>query len=64
MTFGEATTDEMMIGFLDYTFTDQSKQVDMPTYAVPPELQEQMKKLREHRRQQKEKQSAGAGAGN
>ncbi len=61
VTFGEATTDEMMIGFMDYTFIDREQQTDdMPTYAVPPAMQEQWKALQEMRRKQKEQEAAEA----
>ena len=60
VTFGEATTDEMMIGFMDYTFIEQDQQVDMPTYAVPPAIQEQWQKLQEMRRKQKEAEAQGS----
>ena len=60
VTFGEATTDEMMIGFLDYTYVDQDKQVDMPNYAVPPAMKEQWDRIRQLRRQQ-EQQEATSG---
>ncbi len=45
--WGEKTTDEMMIGFLDYTYVNQE---EMPTHAVPEAMKarfEQMRKLRE-----------------
>jgi hypothetical protein len=56
--FGEKTTDEMMVGFIHYTYTDQTKQVDMPTFVVPEALKQQMEKMRQLRQQQRE----GAGA--
>ena len=56
--FGEKTTDEMMVGFVHYTFVDKSKQVDMPSFVVPEALKEQVEKMREMRKQQRE----GAGA--
>ena len=59
VTFGEATTDEMMIGFLDYTFTDQSKQADMPTYSVPAHMREQWERMQEFREQQRKAEEAG-----
>jgi mono/diheme cytochrome c family protein len=61
VTFGEATTDEMMIGFLDYTFVDRAQQTDMPTYAVPEKMKEQFEKMQEFR--EKQKQAAAQGAG-
>ena len=48
----------MMVGFIHYTFVDKSKQVDMPTFVVPEALKEQVEKMREMRKQQRE----GAGA--
>ena len=56
--FGEKTTDEMMVGFIHYTYVDKSKQADMPTFVVPEALKEQIKKMQELRQQQRE----GAGA--
>ncbi|MEM1245099.1 MAG: cytochrome c [Acidobacteriota bacterium] len=58
VTFGEATTDEMMIGFLDYTFLETQYQTDMPTYAVPDHMKEQWKALRQMREKQKEQEAA------
>jgi hypothetical protein len=56
--FGEKTTDEMMVGFVHYTFVDKSKQVDMPTFVVPEALKEQMEKMRQLRQQQREAAAA------
>ncbi len=50
VTWGEKTTDEMMIGFMHYSYTDRANQDDMETHAVPPKLREQMEKMRELRR--------------
>ncbi len=61
--FGEKTTDEMMVGFLHYSYVDQSKQADMPTYSVPEGIREQMeamRKMREEQRRQKAEQESGA----
>ena len=52
--FGEKTTDEMMVGFIHYTYVDKTKQVDMPTFVVPEALRQQMEKMRELRQQQRE----------
>jgi mono/diheme cytochrome c family protein len=59
VTFGEKTTDEMMIGFLDYTFVEQDKQADMPTYSVPEHMQEQWEKMQQFRAEQKRKAAEG-----
>jgi mono/diheme cytochrome c family protein len=56
--FGEKTTDEMMVGFIHYTYVDKTKQVDMPTFVVPEALKQQMEQIRKLRQQQRE----GAGA--
>ena len=56
--WGEATTDEMMVGFIHYTFTDTSRQTDMPTFIVPDALKVQMQQLREFRQKQKEAKAA------
>jgi hypothetical protein len=62
--WGEKTTDEMMIGFMDYSYADQANQEQMETHAVPEHIREQMTRLRELQRQQREaKESQGAGAG-
>ncbi len=61
VTFGEATTDEMMIGFMDYTFVDRAKQVDMPTYSVPEGMREQFDQIRQLREEQKEKAGVESG---
>ena len=52
--FGEKTTDEMMVGFIHYTYVDKSQQADMPTFVVPEALKEQMEKMRALRKQQRE----------
>ncbi len=59
VTWGEKTTDEMMIGFMDYSYVDKAEQVDMPTHSVPPAMREQMKKMREYREAQEAKGAAG-----
>jgi hypothetical protein len=56
--FGEKTTDEMMVGFIHYTYVDKSKQVDMPTFVVPEALKQQMEQLRRVRQQQREAAAA------
>ncbi len=53
VTWGEKTTDEMMIGFMHYSYIDKEKQNDMQTHAVPPALEKQMKAMREMREKQK-----------
>lgn len=63
VTFGERTNDEMMIGFLDYTFVDQAKQADMPTYSVPEHMQEQFEKMQQFREGQKAKAAQDAAGG-
>ena len=60
--FGEKTTDEMMVGFVHYTFVDKTKQVDMPTFVVPEALKQQMEKMRQMRQQQRDAFSAPAPA--
>ena len=60
VTFGEATSDEMMIGFMDYTFVETEHQTDMPTYSVPDHMKEQWEKMQNMRKEQKAaKASAG-----
>ncbi len=56
--FGEKTTDEMMVGFIHYTFSDKSQQVDMPTFIVPDELKVQVEQIRKLRQQQREAKAA------
>jgi len=63
VTWGEKTTDEMMIGFMHYTYIDKANQGDMENFAVPARLREQMKKIREFRRQQKAAAAKDAEAG-
>ncbi len=48
--WGEKTTDEMMIGFLDYTYVNQE---EMPTHAVPEAVRERFEQFRELRERQK-----------
>jgi hypothetical protein len=64
--WGEKTTDEMMIGFMDYTFVDQAQQEQMETFAVPEALREQMTRVRDFQRQQREvkesEESSGGGS--
>ncbi|HVS65032.1 MAG TPA: hypothetical protein VMT85_16180 [Thermoanaerobaculia bacterium] len=40
VTWGEATSDEMMIGFMEYAYLDTD---EMPTFSVPPAIREQMR---------------------
>ena len=40
VTWGEATTDEMMIGFMEYAYLNTD---EMPTFSVPPAIREQMR---------------------
>jgi hypothetical protein len=40
VTWGEATTDEMMIGFMEYAYLNTD---EMPTFSVPPAVREQMR---------------------
>jgi hypothetical protein len=62
--FGEKTTDEMMVGFIHYTFTDENEQADMPTFIVPDRMKAQFDQIRELRRQQREAKAAeGSGGG-
>ncbi|HVS15227.1 MAG TPA: hypothetical protein VMV46_14960 [Thermoanaerobaculia bacterium] len=59
--WGEKTTDEMMIGFMDYSYADKANQEQMETHAVPEHIREQMTRLRELQRQQPEtKEPQGA----
>ncbi|MEM7023593.1 MAG: alkyl hydroperoxide reductase [Pseudomonadota bacterium] len=55
VTWGEKTTDEMMIGFMHYSYLDRANQADMETHAVPPALAKQMKALREMRKKAAQK---------
>ena len=61
--FGEKTTDEMMVGFVHYTFVDKSQQVDMPTFVVPEALRAQVEQLRRFRQQQREAKAAAEAKG-
>ncbi len=63
VTFGERTDDEMMIGFMDYTFTDREKQADMPTYSVPEHMQQQWEQMQQFREKQKAAKAAQDAAG-
>jgi cytochrome c553 len=60
--FGEKTTDEMMVGFLHYSYVDKDKQVDMPTFSVPEEISEQMEQMRRFRAQQRKDKAAAEGS--
>ncbi len=59
--FGEKTTDEMMVGFLHYSYVDKSKQVDMPTFSVPEALSKQFEQMQRLRDQQREAKAATEG---
>jgi hypothetical protein len=56
--FGEKTTDEMMVGFLHYSFVDKSLQDDMPTFSVPEGMRQQFDQIRRLREQQRETKAA------
>jgi hypothetical protein len=56
--FGEKTTDEMMVGFIHYTFSDKSQQADMPTFIVPEQLRAQFENFRRLRQQQRDAKAA------
>ena len=60
VTWGEATTDEMMVGFIHYTFSDRTQQTNMPTFIVPDALKQQIEQVREFRRKQREAAAAEA----
>ena len=61
--FGEKTTDEMMVGFIHYTFTDKSQQADMPTFIVPDRMKEQFEQIKEFREKQKAAKAAETESG-
>ena len=56
--FGEKTTDEMMVGFVHYSFVDKSLQDDMPTFSVPEHMRQQFDQLQQFRQQQREAKAA------
>ncbi len=58
--FGEKTTDEMMVGFIHYSFTDKAAQTDMPTFIVPDRMKQQLEQIQEFRKKQKEAKAAEA----
>ena len=58
VTWGEKTTDEMMIGFMEYEYVNQT---EMPTFSVPPHVREQMQR-RFQQRQQTQPSAEGSGA--
>ncbi|MEM6705746.1 MAG: hypothetical protein AAF690_23725, partial [Acidobacteriota bacterium] len=60
VTFGEKTTDEMMVGFVHYTFVDREQQADMPRQSFPENMREQVQKIREFREKQKQAEAAAA----
>ena len=53
----------MMVGFIHYTFSEQSQQTNMPTFIVPDALKEQMEQLRQFRQKQKEEKAAAESGG-
>lgn len=61
--FGEKTTDEMMVGFIHYTFVDKSKQVEMPTFVVPEALKQRFEQMRQLRQEQREAAAARESGG-
>ena len=61
--FGEKTTDEMMVGFLHYSYVDKSKQADMPTQSFPEEMRESINKIRDFREQQKKAEADAENSG-
>lgn len=61
--FGEKTTDEMMVGFIHYSFVDKEQQADMPTFSVPEPLRQQMNGVQRMRQQQREKAAEQEGTG-
>jgi hypothetical protein len=61
--FGEKTTDEMMVGFIHYTFTDKSQQDDMPTFIVPERMKTQFEQIRKMREQQREAKAQEGASG-
>jgi mono/diheme cytochrome c family protein len=56
--FGEKTTDEMMVGFVHYSFVDNAQQDDMPTFSVPEHLRQGLDQVQRFRRQQREAKAA------
>ena len=56
--FGEKTTDEMMVGFIHYSYVDKSKQADMPTWSFPEGIREQMGAMQRMREQQRKDKAA------
>jgi hypothetical protein len=56
--FGEKTTDEMMVGFLHYSFVDNAQQDDMPTFSVPEHLRQGLDQVQRFRQQQREAKAA------
>jgi mono/diheme cytochrome c family protein len=61
--FGEKTTDEMMVGFLHYSFVDKELQDDMPTFSVPENMREQFEQIQRFRQQQREAKAAAEATG-
>ncbi|HVS66032.1 MAG TPA: hypothetical protein VMT85_21310 [Thermoanaerobaculia bacterium] len=61
--FGEKTTDEMMVGFIHYSFVDQALQDDMPTFSVPEGMRQQFDQIQQLRQQQREAKAAAEATG-
>ena len=61
--FGEKTTDEMMVGFVHYTYVDKTQQLDMPTFVVPEALRERVEQMRRLRQQQRDAAAAAESGG-
>ncbi|REJ82154.1 MAG: hypothetical protein DWQ36_21585 [Acidobacteria bacterium] len=59
--FGEKTTDEMMVGFIHYTFTDPAQQADMPSFIVPDRMKAQFEQIEKMREQQKKQKAEAEG---
>ena len=53
VTFGEKTTDEMMVGFVHYSYVDKDKQADMPTRSFPEKMRQQIEAIQKMREQQR-----------
>ena len=59
--FGEKTTDEMMVGFLHYSYVDKEAQSDMPTFSVPEKMRQQTEQIQRMREEQRQTE-AGSGS--
>ena len=53
VTFGEKTTDEMMVGFVHYSYVDKDKQANMPTRSFPEKMRSQIEAIQKMREQQR-----------